>query len=301
MSTPKARHNRNARACALLAICWAVAACSSPPADSDQTPAAIPPPKLTEAQKAQVDEITGAQGRYNADEDVHKVTFPRKEVSVTVDGWPFQPFMGITSWAAFTPLSEGEVMVMGDLTLFEDEVNPVMSVALDGGLEVTALHNHFFYDKPRVMFMHIGGRGGVDTLATAVRKALDKVAEIRTSASQPASGFGGPAIPEDSSITAETIDAILGVRGNVNNGMYKVALGRNATMHGRTVTTQMGVNTWAAFAGSDDNAFVDGDFAMHESEVQDVLKALRYSGINIVALHNHMIQARVRPPSWRGA
>jgi hypothetical protein len=243
---------------------------------------------IPEAQRSKIDQVTGVKGSYTAEEDVYRVSFPRTDVKVTVEGRGMHPFLGLTSWAAFTPHSETELMVMGDLVLFEDEVNPVMSAALDNGLEVTALHNHFFFDSPRVMFMHIGGSGTAERLATAVARAMDKVKEIRKANPQPAGKFAGPEIPETNSITASTLDALLGVKGQVNAGMYKIAIGRKATMHGKAVGNQMGVNTWAAFAGTDDAAFVDGDFAMLKSEVQAVLKALRRSGINIVAIHNHM-------------
>ena len=247
------------------------------------------PGALTEQQRGKIDQITGAKGAYTAAEDVHRVSFPRTDVKVTVDRWPMHPFMGLTSWAAFT--SGGghhEALVMGDLVLFEDEVNPVMSAALENGLEVTALHNHFFYDNPRALFMHIGGEGSVEALATGVRQAIDQIAKVRSGAATPASQFGGAAVPEKSSIRATAIDGILGVKGQSNNGMYKAAIGRPAQMHGREIGNQMGVNTWAAFAGSDDNAFVDGDFAMLTSELQGVLKALRKAEINVVAIHNHM-------------
>jgi protein-tyrosine-phosphatase len=243
---------------------------------------------VSDAQRSAIDQITGVKGAYTADEDVYRVNFPRTDVKVAVEGRSMHPFLGLTSWAAFTPHSQTELMVMGDLVLFEDEVNPVMSVALDNGLEVTALHNHFFFDSPRVMFMHIGGSGTAERLATAVARAMDKVKEIRKANAQPTAKFAGLAVPETNSITASTIDGILGVKGQVNAGMYKVSLGRKATMHGKSVSNQMGVNTWAAFAGTDEAAFVDGDFAMLESELQPVLKALRKAGINVVAIHNHM-------------
>jgi hypothetical protein len=246
------------------------------------------PAAVSEAQRNTIDRITGVKGAYTAEEDVHRVSFPRNDVKVSIEGRPMHPFLGLTSWAAFTAHSQTGLMVMGDLVLFEDEVNPVMSAALDNGLEVTALHNHFFFDSPRVMFMHIGGSGTAERLATAVARAMDKVQEIRKANPQPMSGFSGPAVPETNSITASSIDAALGVKGQINAGMYKVAIGRKATMHGKPVGNQMGVNTWAAFAGSDDAAFVDGDFAMLESELQPVLKALRAAAINIVAIHNHM-------------
>ncbi len=281
----------------VIALSLGTTACSAPGpgAETEVEPAvATPPPlsPLTEAQRSTIDRITGASGNYTGPENVHKVTFPRTDVDVEVDGWPFQPFMGITSWAAFTSAPDGQVIVMGDLTVFEDEVNPVMSVALEGGLQVTALHNHFLYDRPKVMFMHIGGHGDLEALARGVRSALDEVARVREASPQPASVFGGPEIPAESAITAASIDTILGVTGSSNNGMYKATIGRTTVMPmmgNVEVGTQMGVNTWAAFAGTDEAAIVDGDFAMLEAEVQDVLAALRAADINIVALHNHMV------------
>ncbi len=243
---------------------------------------------IPEATRVEIDNLTKAKGAYTAAEDVYRVAFPRTDVKVNVDGRPLHPFLGLTSWAAFTPTSNGDLMVMGDLVLFEDEVNAAMSAALDAGLEVTALHNHFFHDSPRVMFMHIGGHGSAARLAAAVRAALDAVQTIRKANPQPATQFSGPSIPSSDSIDAAALDAILGVKGQSNAGMYKIAVGREAAMHGRTVNNQMGVNTWAAFAGSMEAATVDGDFAMLESELQAVLKVLRQANINIVAIHNHM-------------
>jgi hypothetical protein len=243
---------------------------------------------IPEATRSEIDNLTKAKGAYTATEDVYRVAFPRTDVKVNVDGRPLHPFLGLTSWAAFTPASDGALMVMGDLVLFEDEVNAAMSAALDSGLEVTALHNHFFHDSPRVMFMHIGGHGPAAKLAAAVRAALDAVQSIRKALPQPASKFTGPAIPATDSIDAPTLDAILGLKGQSNAGMYKMAVGREASMHGKPVNNQMGVNTWAAFAGSMEAATVDGDFAMLESELQGVLKVLRQANINIVAIHNHM-------------
>lgn len=242
----------------------------------------------SEAQRAAIDQALGAKGVYTETEDTYKVTFPRTDVKVTVEGRAMAPFLGFSSWAAFTPDAHSGLMVMGDVVLLEDEVNPAMSAALDAGLEVTALHNHFFYESPRVMYMHIGGSGTAERLASAVRKVLDTVKAIRTAAPTPATRFAGDPVPDTSTISAAAIDAILGVKGESNNGMYKATIGRAASMHGSKVGKQMGVNTWAAFAGSDQNALVDGDFAMTKDELQNVLKALRKSGINVVAIHNHM-------------
>jgi uncharacterized protein DUF1259 len=167
------------------------------------------------------------------------------------------------------------VMVMGDMVLFEDEVNPVMNVALDKGLEVTALHNHFFFDEPKVYFMHIGGEGPVDILAEGVRAIFDKVKEIRATNAQPTKSFGSGQLPEQSSIDGEAISQVFGQKGDTNNGMYKVTIGREVEMDGHKVGNTMGVNTWAAFQGTPDDALVVGDFAVLENELQAVLKALR--------------------------
>jgi hypothetical protein len=204
------------------------------------------------------------------------------------------PFMGLGSWAAFAPGMGDNAMVMGDTVLFQDEVNPVMSVALDNGLSVTALHNHFFYDEPKVYFMHIGGEGSPEKLATAVKKVWDKIKEVRQANAQPASTFGNPPLPTKSSITAGAIESILGIKGQTNNGMFKVVIGRTAKMMDMEVGKEMGVNTWAAFAGTDDNAVVDGDFAVKENELQPVLKSLRHDGVNIVAIHSHMTDENPR-------
>jgi hypothetical protein len=239
---------------------------------------------------AQIDELTGLKGKLNEQENVYKVTSPRTDIKVSVDKWEMPPFMGLTSWAAFMPGMSGEAMVMGDLTLMQDEVNPVMSAALDNGLQVTALHNHFFYDEPKVYFMHIGGEGDTATLAKGVRAALDTVKRVRAGASQPAQGFAASGLPPKSSITPGTIQEILGTKGEAKDGMFKATFGRTIKMPcGCEVGKDMGVNTWAAFAGSDDNAVVDGDFVVLTDELQPALKSLRKSGINIVAIHHHMI------------
>lgn len=197
-------------------------------------------------------------------------------------------FMGLTTWAAFADGKSAEAMVMGDFVLLQDEVNPVMSTLLDSGLTVTALHNHFFNDDPKAFFMHIEGEGSTEQLAKGVRAALDKVKAIRAASPQPAKSFGG-GILEKSSITTAPLVAVLGGKPQEKDGMVKFVFGRKTKMPcGCEIGKEMGVNTWAAFAGADDNAVVDGDFACLEPELQAVLKSLRSGGINIVAIHSHM-------------
>jgi hypothetical protein len=244
---------------------------------------------------ARIEQLTALKGTFTPAEGVFKVTSPRTDLPVTVDGWTMPPFMGLTSWAAFTTGGDAEVMVAGDLVLFEDEVNPVMSAALGGGLSVTALHNHFFFDNPRVYFMHIGGEGKLEEMAKAVHAALAKQKEVRTAQPQPTRAFGNAFVPGKNAITGATIEAALGTKGQANNGMFKVVIGRTTKMPcGCDMTKEMGVNTWAAFAGTDDNAVVDGDFAVLEDELQPVLKAMRGGNINIVAIHSHMTHENPR-------
>ena len=242
---------------------------------------------------AKIDQITGLKGKMNEKEGVYKVTFPRNDVKVAVDGWTMPPFMGLGTWAAFTEASNG-AMVMGDTVLFEDEVNAAMSAALDNGLNVTALHNHFFFDQPQVFFMHIEGEGAAEKLASAVKKVYDAAKQIRATSPKPKNSFGAQPLPEKSSIVAAALNEIFGIQGESKDGMVKFTIGRPATMHGVKIDSTMGVNTWAAFAGSDDNAVVDGDFAVTEDELEPVLKSLLKDKINIVAIHQHMTHEQPR-------
>ena len=240
-----------------------------------------------------IDELTGLKGKMNEKEGVYKVTFPRNDVKIVVDGWAMPPFMGLGTWAAFTATENG-AMVMGDTVLFEDEVNAAMSAALDNGLNVTALHNHFFFDWPKVYFMHIEGEGTADKLAGAVKKVYDTIKRTRAANPQPKDSFGAKSLPEKNSISAAPLNETFGTQGESKDGMVKFTFGRPAKMHGVTLGNTMGVNTWAAFAGSDDNAIVDGDFAVTEDELQPVLKSLLKEKINIVAIHQHMTHEEPR-------
>ena len=239
---------------------------------------------------ARIERLTGAKGALDEKEGVFKVSVPRADLAVTAGGVRITPPMGLTSWAAFKSAGE-KTVVMGDLVLLEDQVNPVMSTALDQGLEVTALHNHFFWDTPKVMFMHIGGAASEEKLAAAVGRVFARMAET-------AGGKGeaprAEIDPARTTLDPARIEAVLGAKGTLAAGVYKVVIGRTARMHGLDVAAAMGVNTWAAFAGSDDRAVVDGDFAMVESELQDVLKALRAAGISVVAIHHHMTHEEPR-------
>lgn len=232
-----------------------------------------------------IEQLTGVKGKLDAAENVFKVSVPRTDLTVTIAGVKMIPPMGLTSWAAFKSAGN-QVMVMGDLVLQEDQVNPVLSEALANGIEVTALHNHFLWDTPRVMFLHIGGMGDLDKVAMGVGKIF---LEIKNTSGGKAHVPHTPFAASKTSLDPKAIETIIGVPVEKAGDIYKVTIGRSTMMAGHDVGKSMGVNTWAAFAGSDKKAVVDGDFAMLESELQGVLKALRSAGIFITAIHHHMI------------
>jgi hypothetical protein len=234
-----------------------------------------------------IQQLTGLKGAPAG--ETFKISAPRNDIPISVDGRALPPFMGVTSWAAFSNGGRAEAMVMGDIVLFQDEVAPAMRAALTHGLAVTALHNHFFYDDPHVYFMHIGGEGTADALAGGVRSLFDAIKAVRTAAPKPAGTFGLPPLPAENKISAAPLEKILGAKIQSNSGMAKAVIGRTVAMEcGCEAGADSGVNTWAVFAGADESAVVDGDFAVLESELQPVLKSLTGSGINVVAIHSHM-------------
>lgn len=239
-----------------------------------------------ELDPASIGEASGATPTV-ADDGVVRIGWSRTDVVVTVDGMTLPPAAGLGSWAAFRAM-DGGAMVMGDTVVFEDEVDAAMDAAFARGLDVTALHNHFFYDSPKVYFMHIGGEGEAEALAAGVKAVWDAIRAVRAERAQPASGFGGAA-PVDGDFDADELADIVGHPATSTDGVVKITIGRAGRMHGQTIGASMGLTTWAAFSGSDARAAIDGDFIMSGDEVQPVLRALRNAGLHVVALHNHMV------------
>ena len=240
----------------------------------------------------QYEERTKLKGAYYEEERVFKASFPRTDIQVTIDHYHANPFMGLTTWASFSQSQkdETEFMVMGDFVLLQDEVNPVMSLFLDHNIEVTALHNHFFYDEPKIYFMHISGIGRLEALSEAVRHVLNEVQKIRISKDTKSATFGSDQVSEKSEINVATIEKILNIKGQAQEGRYKVVVGKKTSLRtcGCTMGKEMGVNSWATFSGNENKAIVNGDFALFENELQPTLKMLREMNINVVAIHNHM-------------
>jgi Domain of Unknown Function (DUF1259) len=239
---------------------------------------------------ALIERLTGAKGALDTAEGVFKVSVPRTDLGLEVAGVRMVPRLGLTSWAAFKRMGD-HAMVMGDLVLREDQINPVMSAALDSGLEVTALHNHFLQDSPRVMFMHIGGHGPVEKLATAVGAVFRTMQTPQTPRTPPVKAAIDPA---KSTLDPKALESILGLKGDFKDGVLRFTVGKPSHMGGEAIGNAMGVNTWAAFAGADAQAVMDGDFAMYAGELQAVLKALRAAGIDVVAIHSHMTEEEPR-------
>lgn len=215
------------------------------------------------------------------------ITWLRTDVSVTVDGLKLPPPAGLGSWAAFMPTPDG-AMVMGDTVVFQDEVDAAMDAAFAHGLEVTALHNHFFYSDPPVFFMHINGQGDPVALAQGVKAVWAAIRSVRTLRTVPAGHFPG-GVPAPGHLDAMAISSALGLTVTDNHGVLKASFGRTSSMGGMAIGGTSGLTTWVAFVGSDRLSVADGDFIMYGRDVQVVLHALRRAGFHVVALHNHMI------------
>ena len=227
----------------------------------------------------------GKQGDFK--DNVLRVNIPRNDLHVAIDGVATPTPFGFGGWLALTKGTGGMDVMMGDLVLTQDEVNPVMSALLDNGLEATALHNHFFWDEPRMFYMHVHGHGSPADLARKVKPAIDLIGKGARPAAAPAAGTPAPAPAIDTAKMAQ----IAGHPGEATGAVYKITVGRDdlkLTEMGAPINARMGLNTWAAFVGTNENAAIAGDVAMLAAEVTPVLKALRKNGLDVVAIHHHM-------------
>ncbi len=221
-------------------------------------------------------------------DDVLKISMPRKDLKVTVDGFDIIPFMGLTSWVAFRQ-GPHQTTLMGDIVVLEDEIHAAVSAAIESGLYVTALHNHFIREQPPVMFTHIEATADEATLAGGVRRILDGIAVVRQARPVAAAATG-----VKSTLNTERLDQLIGSKGEFKDGVYKVTLGRADVpvkcqrCGDLDINAAMGYNTWAAFQGTEERAAVCGDVAMLEEEVAPVIRELHAGGIEVVAVHNHM-------------
>jgi Domain of Unknown Function (DUF1259) len=215
---------------------------------------------------------------------VLKVNIPRNDLKMTIQGFSTPTPFGFGGWIALTKATDGSDVIMGDLVLLQEEVNPVLSTLLGNGIDVTALHNHFFWDDPHVYYMHVHGMGKATDLARQVKPGLDLIGHVKPEAVAPASGSGAP-------LDTVKLAKIAGHEGEQTGAVYKITVGRDdlgMKEYGAVINARMGLNTWAAFVGTQEDAAIAGDVAMLENEVTPVLKALRKNGLDVVAIHHHM-------------
>ena len=247
------------------------------------------PPGSSKLDISKIEQITGMKGTEKSGE--YKITVPQNDLNIIVDGFKIIPPMGLGSWAAFTPCDDS-AMVMGDIIVTESDLAPVQREVIRQGFAITAIHNHFVRNRPNVMYMHIDGKGNLSTLSASVKAIFDKVKEVR--GSDPKENKADSVV---NTLNIPLLDSIIGHKGEMSKGVYKYTIGRPDVAlqeHGIPVSSFMGFNTWAAWQGTPDRAAVAGDFAMLENEVAPVIKALVENGIEVVAVHNHMVHEQPR-------
>lgn len=253
-------------------------------ADGEMKIDTISCPPGSKLDTAAIARTTGMKGVSKDGE--YKITVPQHDLNIVVDGFKIIPAMGLGSWAAFTPCADS-AMVMGDIIVTETDLKPVQAEVIRQGFEITAIHNHFVRNRPNVMYMHIDGKGDVSALSTKVKAIFDRVKASR--GKDPGASKGDSVV---NSISIPILDSIIGHKGELSKGVYKYTIGRPDVAlkeHGIPVSSFMGFNTWAAWQGSPERAAVAGDFTMLENEVAPVIKALVENGIEVVAVHNHMV------------
>jgi hypothetical protein len=251
-------------------------------AEKKKTTMACPPGSKVDV--AAIESITGMKGVEKNGE--YKITIAQNDLHMMVDGFKIIPPMGLSTWVAFTPCGDS-AMVMGDLIVTEIDLKWIQQEVIQQGFAITAIHNHFVRNRPTVMYMHIDRKADITTLANGVKAILGKIKEIR--GVDPASE---KADSVQNSLDIAQLDAILGQKGEMNKGVYKYTIGRPDVQlleHGVPISSFMGFNTWAAWQGTPDRAAVCGDFVMLEGEVAPVIKELVIHGLEVVAVHNHMI------------
>ena len=240
---------------------------------------------------ATIERIMDTKGKFNNGE--YKITVSQNDLDIQVDGFKIIPAMGLGTWIDFAPSFDG-AMIMGDIVVTETDVKPVQQEIIRQGLTISAIHNHFVRNHPNVLYMHLGGSGPLELVAQKAKAVLDKIKEVR--GGDPSKGMASNGTVKNT-LETKKLDEIIGYKAEMNKGVYKYTIGRpdvELKEHGIAVTTFMGFNTWAAFQGTPEKAAVAGDFTMLENEVAPVIKSLVENGIEVVAVHNHMVHEQPR-------
>ncbi len=246
-------------------------------------------PPLTQKEMTAIETALGKKGKYVEAEAVYTVPLPRNDLKVSIKGEAVPISFGFGGWVSIKKTMDGKgAVLMSDTVLLEAEVNPLISAAHANGLEISAIHNHFFYEEPRIFYMHLHGMGDVASLARSY------VAAIKSTKLFPANQPPATTPPRTAKeiFDLPALDKIAGHTGAVNGTTYKYTVGRDdlsVMAMGAEMTANIGLNSWAAFAGEPGAAHIAGDIAMLEPEVNTVIKALRRNNLEVVAVHNHML------------
>lgn len=246
-------------------------------------------PPLTQAEMTAIENALGKKGRYVEAESTYTVPLPRNDLKVSIKGEAVPISFGFGGWVSIKKTIDGKsAVLMSDTVLLEEEVNPLITAAQANGLEISAIHNHFFYEQPRIFYMHLHGMGDVAGLAKSYAATIKN--NKLFPANQPT--VTAPAKTAKEIFDLPALDKVVGTTGAVGGATYKYTIGRadqHITAMGAEMTASIGLNSWASFAGSADAAHIAGDIAMLESEVNPVIKALRQNNLEVVALHHHML------------
>src|SRR5262245_39170023 len=245
-------------------------------------------PPISERARAGLDRALGVKGTYVSEESAHTFTFPRSDIALRIDGHRLTPGQSPKSWATFSPSMHREAMVNGELVLLGDEVNPVVTVALKSGLQVTGLGGTLLDEQPRLFVLNVTAEGTYQTLGDAFRKSLDEVRRIRSEQREGSRGAAATA-PMTNAIDANPLNAILSMRGMAADGIYRAAIGRVALVNGTPIGRQMGMNTKVSMFGTNDRSVLDADMIVTAGELQRVLLALRTRNLNIASIRNHLV------------
>jgi hypothetical protein len=242
----------------------------------------IPPIPL--AAQRSIERILGVSGSYTASESVFKIRIPRTDITLSLQGQPVPRGFPIESWVSFSPDIRGGGLMMAELQLLEAEVNPVASAVIDAGLSINGLTGGMMFDQPRVMTMNFAGTGTFDQLAAGVRKSLDAITAVR-----PKTGLTRAPFPKSSGIDGASIDTILSMKGTVTNGIYRASIGQISVLNNTPFGKEMGATTSVMFAGTNQDAIVEGEFVATAEQLQRLLKALRARRLDLISIRNHTV------------
>ena len=244
---------------------------------------------VSEQARSSIDRVIGHKGTYIPEEGVYKVTLPREESTIVQDYQRLSPNLGLNSWVAFTSGVHHEAVLTGQFLLLDDEVNPVLDVVLDTGLDVTGLAASCSFDGPHLHTIDVTGLGSFPTLASEFRKGLETIQRVRRTAGVSSKSASRPTIPIESAIDPSPLDAVLSMKGTVSAGVYKAAIGTRTLLNGELVGRDMGMSTWISVAGTNDHALAQGEFVESPNGLKKLVTALRAKDINITSIRNHTL------------